>query len=132
MKNTESLEHGRKILIIEDELSYLRLLRDQLTQRGYEVIEATDGKEGLATAKLQHPDLILLDIRMPVMNGMIMLDELRKDAYGKLAKVIILTNIEPSDRILKQVLADLPTYYLMKSDIQLAELMEKIQELLAE
>ncbi|HSW88389.1 MAG TPA: response regulator [Candidatus Saccharimonadales bacterium] len=121
-----------KILIIEDELSYLRLLRDQLTERGYTVIEATDGKEGLATARLQHPDLILLDIRMPVMNGMIMLDELRKDSYGKSAKVIILTNIEPSDRILKKVLVDLPTYYLIKSDIQLAELMEKIQELLVE
>lgn len=122
----------KKILVIEDELSYMRLLNDQLTENGYKVIEAKDGQEGLATAILQHPDLILLDIRMPIMNGMVMLEELRKDLYGKSAKVIILTNIEPTDRILKKVLEDLPTYYLMKSDIQLAELIGKIKELLAE
>jgi CheY-like chemotaxis protein len=120
----------KKILIIEDELLYLKLLRDQLVNNGYEVTEAKDGKKGLAAAKSQHPDLILLDIRMPEMDGMMVLKELRKDPYGQLAKVIILTNLEPDDRILKTVLEDRPTYYLIKSDIQLSELMQKIKELI--
>lgn len=122
----------KKILIVEDELAYLKLLNDQLSERGYKVLEAKNGQEGLTTAIKEHPDLILLDIRMPVMNGIAMLDELRKDTYGKSARVIILTNLEPDDKILKKVLEDQPTYYLMKSDIQLVDLLGKTKDLLGE
>lgn len=120
----------KKILVIEDEPSYQKLLHNQLTEDGYEVIEAKEGKEGLSLAKLEHPDLILLDIKMPGMNGLIMLDELRKDSYGNSAKVIILTNLEPDDKILRTVLVDKPSYYLMKSDIQLTDLLKKIKDIL--
>lgn len=122
----------KKILIVEDEPAYLKLLRDQLTQNNYQVIEATNGKEGLAAANLSHPDLILLDLRMPEMNGLTMLDELRKNEYGKLVKVFILTNLEPDDEILDKVLEDQPTYYLIKSDIELSELIDKIRDILIE
>lgn len=64
------------------------------------------------------------------MDGIAMLDFLRKDAYGKSAKVILLTNLEPDDEILQKVLEDQPTYYFVKSDIQPAELLERIKELL--
>lgn len=120
----------KKILIVEDELAYLKLLHDQLEAQGYETIEAKNGQEGLDTAKAEKPDLILLDIRMPVMDGMAMLDLLRKDEYGKTAKVIILTNIEPDDKILKEVLEGLPTYYLIKSDTKLDELLNKIKSVI--
>lgn len=120
----------KKILVIEDEPSYQKLLHNQLTEDGYEIIEAKEGKEGLSLAKLEHPDLILLDIKMPGMNGLIMLDELRKDSYGNSAKVIILTNLEPDDKILRTVLVDKPSYYLMKSDIQLTDLLKKIKDIL--
>jgi CheY-like chemotaxis protein len=66
---------------------------------------------------------------MPVMNGLTMLGELRKNEYGKFAKVIILTNLEPDDEILGHVLKDEPTYYFIKSDTELAELIEKIRDL---
>jgi DNA-binding response OmpR family regulator len=121
----------KKILIIEDDPSYRKLLNDQLTKNGCEIIEAEDGREGLTSALSQHPDLIILDIKMPVMDGIAMLSELRKDEYGKSAKVIILTNLEPDDKILRKVLEDLPTYYLVKSDMQLKELLEKIKEVLS-
>lgn len=121
----------KKILVIEDELAYLKLLRDQLSEQGYEVVEAKDGQEGLEVAKTEKPDLILLDIRMPIMDGMTMLDLLRKDEYGKTAKVIILTNIEPDDKILKDVLTDLPTYYLIKSDTKLDDLLVKVKDVIA-
>lgn len=122
----------KKILVVEDELAYLKLLNSQLTEKGYKVIEAINGEKGIEKAKSENPDLILLDIRMPVMDGMAMLDLLRKGEEGKKTKVIILTNLEPDDKILEDVIRDQPSYYFVKSDIQLNELLTKIEELLAE
>src|SRR3989344_1050708 len=106
----------KKILVVEDELAYLKLLNSQLTEKGYTVIEAINGKIGLEKAKKENPDLILLDIRMPVMDGMAMLDLLRKEEAGKTTTVIILTNLEPDDKILGEVVRDQPSYYFVKSD----------------
>ncbi len=122
----------KKILVVEDELAYLKLLNSQLTEKGYTVIEAINGKIGLEKAKKENPDLILLDIRMPVMDGMAMLDELRKEEAGKQTKVIMLTNLEPDDKIIGKVVDDQPSYYFVKSDIQFNDLLEKIKELLGE
>ena len=122
----------KKILVVEDDLSYLKLLVSQLTAKGYTVLEARNGKKGLAVALKEKPDIILLDIRMPVMDGMAMLDLLRKDAYGKTAKVIVLTNLEPDDAIVSKVVDDHPTYYFVKSDTNLDDLLDKITEVLSE
>jgi CheY-like chemotaxis protein len=122
----------KKILVVEDELAYLKLLNSQLTEKGYKVIEAMDGKKGLEKAKSENPDLILLDIRLPVMDGIAMLDLLRKEEAGKKTKVIMLTNLEPDDRILADMVKNKPSYYFVKSDIQFNDLLKKIQELLAE
>lgn len=119
----------KKILIIEDELAYVRLLRDKLSHK-YQILDAQDGKKGLAIAVKEKPDLILLDIRMPIMDGMTMLRELRKDDYGESARVILLTNLEAEGKILIQVTRDLPTYYFVKSDVDLNELLDKIHDLL--
>jgi len=119
----------KRILIIEDELAYVRLLRDSL-ERDYEVLDAQDGKAGLAIAKKEKPDLILLDIRMPIMDGMTVLKELREDPYGKTAKVILLTNLEANNQIVAQVTQDLPVYYFIKSDVKLSDLLIKIDEVL--
>ena len=121
----------KKILIVEVELAYARLLRDKLVQK-YEVLEAPDGKKGLNLALQQQPDLILLDVRMPKMDGLDVLKNLRKDKRGKTAKVILLTNLEANDKIVMQVTKDLPTYYFVKSDVELDYVLEKIQDLLQE
>ncbi len=120
----------KKILIIDDELAYVKLLRDVLSST-YEVLDAQNGQTGLEISLKEKPDLILLDIRMPIMDGMTMLKKLRKDHYGKTAKVILLTNLEANDTIVKQVVEDQPTYYFVKSDIKLEDLLEKIKVLLA-
>lgn len=122
----------KKILVVEDEIAYLKLLNSQLTQEGYTVIEASDGRKGLEKAKSESPDMILLDIRMPVMDGLAMLSELRKQEAGKKTKVIMLTNLEPDDKIIGQVAKDEPTYYFVKSDIQVNDLLQKVGELLSE
>ena len=120
----------KKILIVEDERAYLKLLNSQLSDKGYEVIEAVNGEEGLEKAKSQKPDLILLDIRLPVMDGMAMLDLLRKEEAGKNTKVIMLTNLEPDDKIIAGVVRDHPSYYFVKSDIRFDDLLGKIKQLL--
>jgi CheY-like chemotaxis protein len=96
------------------------------------VVEADNGQKGLEEAKRENPDLVLLDVRMPVMDGMTMLDQLRQIEVGKKMKVIILTNYEPDDRVVGQVVDDKPTYFFIKSNIELSFLFEKIDELLAE
>ncbi len=120
----------KKILIVEDEPSYSKLLHEELGSIGYKIIEANNGKEGLIAANAEFPDIIVLDIKMPVMNGMDMLAEIRKSEYGKSVKAIVLTNLEPNDEIIQKVVRDKPTYYLIKSDIQLNQLIEKIKEIL--
>lgn len=120
----------KKILIVEDEIAYLKLLSTLLAKKNYFVVEATNGKEGLKKAKSEKPDLILLDIRMPVMDGMAMLDLLRKDVISKKTQVILLTNLEPDEKIISKVILDQPSYYFVKSDIQLNDLLAKIEELL--
>lgn len=121
----------KKILIIEDELAYVRLLRDKLAPT-YEVLDAQDGKRGLDMAIKQKPDIILLDIRMPKLDGMTMLSELRKDPHGKTVKVIILTNLEVNEQIVEQVTKNLPAHYFVKSDVALNDLLDKIDELARE
>lgn len=120
----------KKILIVEDELSYVRILNDQLTSKGYQVIEAHDGKTGLDLAIKENPDLILLDIKMPIMDGMTMLDRLRQEITGKKIKVIMLTNLEPSDKIIDNAIKDQLTYYFVKSDTKFVELIDKVKELI--
>lgn len=93
----------KKILIVEDEVPMLAALHDKFAEEGLKVILAKNGKVGLATALKTHPDIILLDILMPVMDGIKMLKRLRKDAWGKDAKVIVLSNVSDNDRVVAAV-----------------------------
>ncbi len=81
----------KRVLVVDDDLTILENLSTRLINEGLEVLKAKDGKEGLDKAVLEKPDLIVLDILMPVMDGIEMLTELRKDKWGEEAKVVILT-----------------------------------------
>lgn len=120
------------LLLIEDDKILLNMYEKLLVNHGYEVHTAIDGEEGLRKALRDHPDLILLDIRMPKMDGMTMLKLLRQDAWGKDAKVIILTNLDPIATILQGVVRDHPTYYLVKANTSSEEILEKIREVVDE
>jgi len=78
-----------KILIVDDETEFIRVVQVRLEANGYEVITANDGEEGLEKAESEHPDLILLDIVMPKMNGYSMLKEVRKNEKIKDISVIL-------------------------------------------
>lgn len=119
----------KKILIVEDELAYIKILESKLQENNYQTIIALNGKEGLDMAAAERPDLILLDIRMPVMNGIEMLAELRKNEANKNTMVIILTNLEPTQETINSMLIYKPIYYLVKSDISLDDLSQMITDL---
>ena len=119
-----------KILTIEDDTSQRKIICENLIHRGYSVLEAGNGSEGLKIALREHPDLILLDVRMPIMDGMTMMQKLREDAWGKSASIIILTNYDADDKQISQITRDMPTYFLLKVDNPIERILEKIQELL--
>ena len=120
----------KTILIVDDELAYVKLLSDALSKE-HKVFSAHDGKNGLELAQKERPDLVLLDISMPVMDGLTTLNQLRKDPFGKTVKVIMLTNLEPTEDIIKKAAADEPTAYVIKSDTTLEDLVKKVKEVLA-
>ena len=83
---------SEKILVVEDNEQNRILMRQILTYRGYDVLEATDGLTGLEMARVHMPALILLDIQMPVMNGFMVIRELRNDPELRKIKVIAVTS----------------------------------------
>lgn len=122
---------NKKILIVEDEEAVQRAIAEALINQSFATLAAKDGEEGLNIALTQHPDLILLDILMPKMDGMIMLQKLRKDEWGKKVPVIILTNVNPnSSYVINSVLNNEPAYYLVKADVKLEGIVDKIKEVL--
>lgn len=126
------MEASKKIvLIVEDELPMLQVLKDKLQESGFATFQARDGEEGLQLSITQHPDVILLDLLMPKMDGMTMLTKLRQDAWGKNVPVIVLTNVSAdTDATLKAIVTTQPAFYLVKSDVKLEQVVEKIQQVL--
>lgn len=82
---------ARKILVVDDEVDAARMLQIGLEQGGYQVITAQDGTEALAMVAATPPDLILLDVKMPGMNGLQVLDRLKGDVATQHIPVVILT-----------------------------------------
>jgi DNA-binding response OmpR family regulator len=120
----------KRILIIEDEIMLLNVLYKKCINEGFDVIKTKNGIDGLNTALKNHPNLILLDLLMPGMGGMEVLKKLRENDWGMSVPVIILTNLDTNDQILEGVIRDHPTYYLIKSNTKIKDVMVKIKEIL--
>ena len=122
---------NKKILIIEDKEAMQKAISEAFVNQEFTTLTANDGEEGLAVSLREHPDLILLDILMPKMDGMIMLQKLRQDEWGKGVPVIILTNVSPNaNSVINAVLENNPAYYLVKSDVKLEGIVEKVKDVL--
>ncbi|MFC1612254.1 PleD family two-component system response regulator [Patescibacteria group bacterium] len=118
---------AKTILIIEDEAPVVRILREKFKSEGFRVLEAKNGIDGFKKAKTEKPDLILLDIILPKMDGIAMLQKLRKDAWGKNVKVIILTNLSDGDELAEAIEHKVHDY-LVKADWKLEEIVKKVKE----
>jgi DNA-binding response OmpR family regulator len=86
-----------KIAIVEDDKAIQLMYKMKLEREGYEVKLASDGLYGLKVAEEFRPDLVLLDLRMPIMDGAEMLEKLRATSWGSNMRVIVLTNISKSE-----------------------------------
>lgn len=120
----------QKILVVEDDKVLLNLMRDELATQGYEALGAVNGKDGLDLALKIHPDLILVDIMMPIMTGMEMTTKLREDVWGKTANIIVLTNLS-SDSSVADFLEKGAYTYLLKSDWSIDALVKLVKEKLS-
>ena len=119
----------KKILFIEDEAALQKTIGDFLEKEGYEVINALDGEIGINLAKTKKPDLVLLDLVLPKVDGFGVLRQLKKDPETKEIPVIILTNLEtPSD--VEKALQLGATTFLVKTQYALNEVAEKIKKTL--
>lgn len=117
---------NEKILIVEDEQTLSKALFQRLTAEGFSVLRAQNGEEGLEIAYREKPNLILLDIIMPKMDGLTMLGKLREDDWGKEVAVFMLTNLSNAkdvDMATKKGVYD----YLIKSDWKLEDIVTKIK-----
>lgn len=118
-----------KILLIEDEPGQALAISTALSNAGYETATASDGKDGLKKAEAENPDLILLDIVLPKMDGVAVLKELKKKSQTKDIPVIILTNLATGETMRETMEAG-STDYLVKTDYTLEELAGKIKHAL--
>lgn len=117
---------NKKILSIEDDSFLLALLSGKLAEAGYAVITAATGLEGLAKARSEHPDIILLDVMLPDIKGFEVLEKLKADSETQAIPVILLSNLGGRDEIEqgKQLGA---ASYLIKANIVPDELAQIIE-----
>lgn len=117
----------KKILVIEDEEPIHAALGSVLSPDTYELKTATDGETGIQFAEADHPDLIILDIMLPGIDGVEVLRRIRMQDWGKDMKIIVLTNIsDKGDEDLCKSLG--VSEYYIKSNISLDEIAGKIKE----
>ena len=121
------MQKQKTILIVEDEKGLREAMVDILHRKNFLLFEARNGKEGVELALQKHPDLILLDLIMPTMDGITALKNIREDVWGKKVPIIILTNLSETS---EQLISDTVTYYLIKSDWKLHDIVKKIEEIL--
>ncbi len=121
---------GKKIAIIEDDLTISQMYKMKFEVEGFEVETAENGKLGLEMLEKNIPDVVLLDLMMPEMNGDEMLVQLRKTDWGKNIKVIILTNIskdEASKELVNLGIED----YVVKANFTPKQVIELVEKVLA-
>ena len=122
---------GKKsVLIIEDDALISEALGEGLKRAEINVSYAYDGKQGLKKALAQHPDLILLDLMMPIMDGHEVLAQLRKDKWGAKVPVTVLTNV--ADNLDIFLVTKHPhTSYAIKSSMKLEDIVSTVQHRMA-
>ena len=119
---------SQKILLVEDNLELRMIYEQYLRRRGYDIVTAVDGEEGLEMAKKYRPWLIFLDIMMPKIDGLKLLKMLRHDDdYGcTKSKIVLLTNLGDASRVDPKIQKDMDGY-VIKAEIELADLIAIIK-----
>lgn len=119
-----------KVALIEDDLAIVQMYKTKFESEGYAVQTAGDGLSGLALIEEFEPDVVLLDLMMPGMTGLEMLQKLRSQAAGRNAKIVVLTNMgdtETATRVYKMAADD----YMVKAEMTPKQVADRVAKLLA-
>lgn len=120
----------KKILIIDDDKIFSKILRDGLISSGkreYEIISAFDGEEGFEVASREKPDLIMLDVMMPKVDGIEFLRKLRAEEWGKEMPVIMETQVSDIEKMSEGVQLGVQGY-ILKSDYSLDAILRQVED----
>ena len=105
-----------KVLIVDDDRDFAQLLEFDLKKGGYETVTACNGEEGLVKAQSERPDLIILDIKMPKVDGYTFVRRLKKETDMKETPLIVLTSYEPMKEMFK--LEGVQDYFVKSADMK--------------
>ncbi len=121
---------SKVLLIVEDDPLMARMYQKIFTFEGYDVDVAHDGEEGLEKARQGKPTLVLLDIMMPKMNGMEVLQKLKVDPDTKAIPVVILTNLA-GQQDAESALSHGAVKYIIKSEFEPKQITNMVKEIIA-
>lgn len=126
-ENINQTTTKKYILVMEDDKFYGNIFQTKLTEEGFDVTVATDGEKGLEEASKRKPDLILLDLIMPIKDGFEVLKALKENATLKDVNIIIISNLGQENDVNK-ALAMGAVDYLIKANISLQEAVDKVKK----
>lgn len=117
-----------KILVVDDDPHIVKTIRDRLERNGYDVLTASNGRDGLEMALDEKPNVVLLDIIMPIMDGHEMLEALRRQPFGQEPSVIMFTARSQAKDISRANASGIDDYVVKPFD--LGELLERIENVI--
>jgi len=121
-------EKAKTILIAEDEEAMLDALASKFEKKGFKVIRAHDGEEGYTLAMKEKPALLILDIIMPKMNGMDLMEKVRQDDHwGSDVPIVMLTNISDPENVSRAAMSHVYDF-LVKTDWRLDDVAKLVEE----
>jgi len=120
-------EGSRRVLLAEDDRFLRRAAEARLRQHGFTVIAAVDGEEALRIARAEQPDLILLDLIMPKIQGFEVLKALKQDDATARIPIIVLSNLG-QDHDVQRAMAEGAVAYFVKAHLSLQDLVQKVNE----
>lgn len=118
---------AKTVLIVEDEQSMQRALKNKIEHAGYAVSCANDGEEALVSLRASRPELVLLDLIMPKMDGISVLRQMKSDESLRSVPVVILTNLSSGDKVAEAMQLGIFDF-LVKANYSLDDVLKKVAE----
>ncbi|OGZ62320.1 MAG: hypothetical protein A2639_00735 [Candidatus Staskawiczbacteria bacterium RIFCSPHIGHO2_01_FULL_34_27] len=119
-------DEKKKILIVEDSKDFLWFLRQSFDNQGFDVFYAEDGEKGLEEAKKENPDLVLIDIQLPKINGIEMAKKIKEEGLNP--KMIFLTNLNDPIHISEALEAAGESDYIVKIDVNIDSVVQRVKD----
>ena len=116
----------KTVLLVEDDQALRELYATALIKAGFDIKMAENGEQGAMVALAQHPDLILLDIDMPIMNGHEAAQRIRQDSWGKDARIIFLTNHSDAQNVAHAIMQK-PEDYIVKANVPIKDMINQVR-----